>query len=391
VTGPLSGLRIVELAGIGPGPFCGMLLADFGADVIRVERPDAEFDLGNVATRGRRSIAVDLKTPEGAAVVRRLLEDADGLIEGFRPGVTERLGLGPDECLALNPRLVYGRMTGWGQTGPLAATAGHDIDYIAIAGVLHPMGDPDRPPMPPLNLVGDYGGGAMFLAFGMVSAMLHARTTGEGQVVDAAMTEGAAVLAALCYGGLASGIWHNERGVNILDGSAPFYGVYACSDGEFFAIGAAEPHFSDQLLRLLGLRDEDGIWEAWYQREEWPRLRRRVAEVMATRTRAQWTEIFDGTDACAVPVLSMQEAQQHPHNVARQTFVDVGGVVQPAPAPRLSRTPGEVTRAPVHPGADTVEVLRRCGYSPDEIDGLIESGAVGAARVPDPGGAAVHP
>lgn len=373
MSGPLTGVRIVELAGIGPGPFCGMLFADLGAEVIRVERVDASHDTWNVAARGRRSIALDLKTPGGAEVVLKLVATADGLIEGFRPGVTERLGLGPENCHAVNPRLVYGRMTGWGQSGPLAQAAGHDIDYIAIAGALHGTGEPGRPPRPAQNFVGDYGGGAMFLAFGMVSAILHARESGQGQVVDAAMTDGTALLTAVCHGRLTTGAWFDRRGGNIVDGSAPFYGTYECADGEYFAFGAIEPQFTDEMLTLLGLDDDEDLKARWHDRSAWPELRERVAAIVRTRSRDDWESIFDGSDACAAPVLSLTEATKHPHNVARGTFVDIDGIVQPAPAPRFSRTPGEIRGGIAPPGRDSADLLAEIGYTPEEIDTLTQS------------------
>jgi alpha-methylacyl-CoA racemase len=377
MAGPLTGLRIIELAGIGPGPFCGMLFADMGADVVRVERVGSEREDWNVVARGRRSITVDLKSADGLAVVRTLLADADGLIEGFRPGVMERLGLGPDECLELNPRLAYGRMTGWGQTGPLAQMAGHDIDYIAIAGALYGMGDPAQPPRPPQNFLGDYGGGAMFLAFGMLSAIVHARESGRGQVIDAAMTDGTALLSVMTYGRLPAGIWFDQRGGNILDGSAPYYGAYECADGQFYAFGAAEPHFTEKLLAGLGLDGDPEVRAQWYEREHWPRLRERVASIVRTKARAEWETIFDGTDACAVPVLSMVEATKHPHNIARETFIEVDGVVQPGPAPKFSRTPGAVRHGIPRPGADSVAVLAEIGYTEVEIDDLGSRGVIG--------------
>jgi alpha-methylacyl-CoA racemase len=375
--GPLNGLKIVELASIGPGPFCGMLLADLGADVIRVERLGTPYEACSVLTRGRRSIMVDLKLAAGAKLVLDLAARSDGFIEGFRPGVVERLGIGPHECLAVNSRLVYGRMTGWGQSGPLAHTAGHDIDYIAIAGALYGTGEPGRPPIPAWNLVGDYGGGAMFLAFGMVSAILHARQSGHGQVVDVAMTDGTALLTAMFHGRLAAGAWSADRGVNVLDGSAPFYGTYECADGQYIAFGAIEPQFTGELLTLLGLADDPQVRANWYLPTAWPELRTRVAEIIKTRTRSKWAEIFDGTDACAVPVLSLAEAVRHPHNVARETFAEINGVVQPGPAPRFSATPAAVRHGPPRPGEHTAEILRELGCSATEIEQLTEKGVVG--------------
>ena len=376
MAGPLSGVRIVELAGIGPGPFCGMILSDLGAEVIRIDRVGAKHEPWNIAGRGRRSIAVDLKSAAAADVILALVKEADGLIEDYRPGVTERLGLGPDECLAVNPRLAYGRMTGWGQYGPLAHTAGHDVDYIAVSGVLYGMGDPDRPPRPPLNLVGDYGGGAMFLAVGMLSAIMHACQTGQGQVVDAAMTDGSALLGAMCYGRLATGGWSDGRGENVLDGSAPFYGVYQCADGEYMAFGAVESQFTDELLRRLGL-DAPEVRDRWYDPDAWPELRERVAAIVGTKTRSEWTDIFEGTDACAVPVQSLTEATRHPHNVARGTFRDVDGIVQPGPAPRFSETPGDIRGGNPAPGENSIDVLTEAGYAAADIEILHEKGVIG--------------
>jgi len=377
MSGPLTGLRLVEMAGIGPGPFCGMLFADLGADVVRVDRVVAADERWNVAGRGRRSVAVDLKSPAGVEVVLKLVERADGLIEGYRPGVMERIGLGPDDCLAVNPRLAYGRMTGWGQTGPMAQMAGHDIDYLSISGALHGMGDPGQPPRPPQNFVADYGGGAMFLALGMLAAILSAGESGRGQVVDAAMIDGAALLTAVCHGRLTSGAWFDRRGGNILDGSAPFYGAYECADGEYYAFGAVEPQFTDQLLELLGLGDEVDLRERWYDREHWPELRERVAAVVRTRTRSEWDQVFGGTDACAAPVLSLGEAPDHPQHQARDNFLDIDGIVQPAPAPRFSSTPAAVRHANPRPGGDTAAILAELGYSSDEIDNLSEKGTIG--------------
>ena len=341
--GPLKGVRIVEIAGIGPGPFACMMLADHGADVIRVERPNhrsAAFrgtGVQDILNRSRRRISVDLKRPEGIAIVKELVEDADGLVEGFRPGVMERLGLGPEALFEINPRLVYGRMTGWGQDGPYAPAAGHDINYIALSGVLHGIGRPGERPVPPLNLVGDFGGGAMMLAFGMVSAILHARSTGEGQVVDAAMTEGAALLGGLFHANQAQGVWHDERGTNLVDGGAPFYDVYETSDDKFVSIGSIEPQFYGMLRAELGVAD-DPAFDAQMDQSGWPALKERVAALIAQRTRAEWCAAMEGTDICFAPVLSLEEAREHPHNVARRSFVSVDGVPQPAPVPRFSRT-----------------------------------------------------
>ena len=374
MSGPLDGVRVIELAGLGPGPFCGMMLADLGAEVVRVGRPGAAPDPYEVAARGRRTVPVNLKDPRGAEVVLRLAERADALYEGYRPGVAERLGVGPEDCRARNPRLVYGRMTGWGQDGPLASTAGHDIDYIAVAGALHPVGPADAPPPPPLNLIGDFGGGGMLLAFGLVAGILSARATGEGQVVDAAMTDGSALLTAMMHGQLAAGRWTAERQANMLDGAAPFYGTYTCADGEYVAVGAIEPQFTAELLDGLGVPADDPDREAWYDKASWPRLRERVAKVFATRTRDEWVAVFDGSDACVAPVLSLAEAPRHPHNVSRGTFVESHGITQPAPAPRFSATPA--TPGPP-PREATEEVLGAAGYDAAEITELRESGVIG--------------
>ncbi|MBT2441355.1 CoA transferase [Streptomyces sp. ISL-36] len=356
--GPLSAVRVVELAGIGPGPFAAMLLADLGADVVRVDRPggsglgiDPAYDLTN---RNKRSVLVDLKASGGPAAVLDLVERADILIEGYRPGVAERLGVGPDACLARNPKLVYGRMTGWGQDGPLAADAGHDIAYIAITGTLSMIGpDPDGPPTVPANLVGDYAGGSLYLVVGVLAALQHARAHGEGQVVDAAIVDGAAHLATMIHGMLAAGGWQDRRGVNLLDGGCPFYGTYETSDGGYMAVGALEQQFYDQFVRLLGIED---IAPARKDFGRWAELRTAVADRFRTRTREEWTAVFAGTDACVAPVLSLREAPAHPHLAARATFVHHGGLTQPAPAPRFSATPGAVRSGPALPGADTDEV-----------------------------------
>jgi alpha-methylacyl-CoA racemase len=380
-SGPLTGLRVVELSGIGPAPFCAMVLADFGAEVIRVDRAsavrggDPAVPPPHAYNRGRRSIAVDLKHPEGVATVLRMVDGADALIEGFRPGVTERLGVGPDVCLARNPRLVYGRMTGWGQDGPNAPMAGHDINYIALAGALHPIGRRGQGPVPPLNLVGDFGGGGMLLALGVCAALVDAGRSGKGQVVDASMVDGAALLTTMIHAFLALGIWTDERGVNSLDGAAPYYDAYETADGKYVSVGSIEPQFYAELLRLTGLSD-DPDFARQDDRAQWPVLKSRLAAVFKTRTRAEWCELMDGTDVCFAPVLSLREAAEHPHNVARGTFVDVGGVMQPAPAPRFSRTPALVQRPPAHDGQHTDEVLRDWGFSGEEIGKLRQSGAV---------------
>jgi len=381
VSGPLRGVRVVELAGIGPGPFAAMVLSDLGADVVRIDRAQAVFGGDpdqpprDILNRGRRSIGVDLKHPDGVETVLRLVESADALIEGFRPGVTERLGLGPDVCLARNPRLTYGRMTGWGQDGPYALAAGHDINYIAMAGALDPIGRAGGPPTPPLNLVGDFGGGAMFLALGVVSAVLEARSSGQGQVVDVAMVDGAALLMSMFHSFIASGLWSRERGTNLLDTGAAFYDVFECSDGRHVAIGAIEPQFYAELRRLTGL-DKDPELDAQMDRARWPEMKEKFAAVFRTRTRDEWCALMEHTDACFAPVLSMAEAPTHPHNVARGTFTEVAGVMQAAPAPRFSRTPGSIDRPPAHAGQHTDEALADWGFGADEITKLREVGAV---------------
>jgi alpha-methylacyl-CoA racemase len=382
--GPLAGYRIVEMAGIGPAPFAAMLLADMGAEVIRVDRREAA-DLGvpgrepkfDVLLRGRRSIAVDVKAEAGREVVKRLTARADAIVEGFRPGVMERLGLGPDVLLAINPKLVFGRMTGFGQDGPLAQAAGHDIDYIALAGVLHAIGRKGEAPLPPLNLVGDFGGGGMFLAFGVVCALLEAQRSGNGQVVDAAMVDGSAALMALIYGLFSQGTWKDERGVNILDTGAPWYDTYRTKDGKWLAVGAIERRFYEEFVERLGLKLGDLLRQ--HDRGGWPDLRRRFAEAIAARTRDEWERIFEGSDACVAPVLALGEVADHPHNKARGTFVTRDGVLQPAPAPRFSRTLPEMGPAPRPPGADTEVVLADFGFSAAEIAQLKEAGAVGMA------------
>jgi alpha-methylacyl-CoA racemase len=363
--GPLAGVRIVEIAGIGPGPFCAMMLADMGADVIRVDRAgqvrggDPDAPPGDIMNRGRRSVGVDLKSPDGVETVLRLVEQSDGLIEGFRPGVAERLGIGPDVCLERKPSLAYGRMTGWGQEGPYAPTAGHDINYIALAGALEPLGRRGQGPVPPLNLVGDFGGGGMYLAFGMVCAILEARGSGRGQVVDAAMVDGAASLMTFFHGFRAMGIWNDERGTNMLDTGAHYYDVYECRDGAYVSIGSIEPQFYAELLRLTGLAA--GELPDQNDQARWPELKERLRAVFRTRSRDQWCEIMEGTDVCFAPVLTMDEAPRHPHLAGRETFVEIAGVVQPAPAPRFSRTPGAIRRPPAHPGQHSAEIRRELG------------------------------
>lgn len=373
--GPLKGVRVVEMAGIGPGPFCGMLLADMGADVLRIDRKTANAlpVEDPVTARGRRSVALDLKQPAGVETVLQLVEQADILIEGYRPGVMERLGLGPETCLERNPRLVYGRMTGWGQDGPLAHAAGHDLNYIALAGALHGIGRPGERPVPPLNLVGDYGGGAMMLAFGVVCAALEARQSGQGQVVDAAMTDGTALLLSLFHGLKAQGVWSNERGTNLLDGGAPFYDTYTCADGQHISIGALEPQFYRELLERIGLSDDPDCAEQM-NRKSWPAMRARFEAVFANRTRQEWCDILEGTDVCFAPVLDMDEAPEHPHHAARGTFVEHDGMTQAAPAPRFSRTRAELTTGARKPGQDTDTALADWGIDPGVISELHEQG-----------------
>jgi alpha-methylacyl-CoA racemase len=383
-SGPLSGTKIIELAGIGPGPYAAMLLADAGAQVIRLERaaPGApERAAGSsgpywdVSNRSRASVGIDLKHPDAIDLVLRLVEQADGLIEGFRPGVAERLGLGPDACWAHNAGLVYGRMTGWGQDGPMATTAGHDINYIAISGALWPIGRAGELPVPPLNLVGDFGGGGMLLAFGMVAALLEAARSGRGQVVDAAMVDGSASLMTMIYAVHQSGMWSEQRAANVLDTGAPHYEVYETADGKYFAVGALETQFYAELLAGLGLAGDPTMLEQ-SDKAAWPAMKERFAAVFSTKTRDEWTAIFEGTDACAAPVLSPWEAPLHPHNKARSTFVEVEGVVQPAPAPRFSRTPSAISRPPSPPGADTVSGLVEWGIDDGTVAKLRESGAL---------------
>ena len=378
MSGPLDRMVVVELAGLGPAPFCGMVLADLGAEVIRVDRRGGTAlpvgsDGADLLNRGKKSVAVDLKTADGAEVVLRLVDSADALVEGFRPGVAERLGVGPETCLARNPGLVYGRMTGWGQEGPMSAMAGHDIDYIALSGALHSIGPSERP-IPPLNLVADFGGGGMMLALGVLAAIIRVRIGGVGQVVDASMVDGSALLMASHHGLLADGWWTEGRETNLLDGGAPFYTTYETTDGGHVAVGALEPQFFAALTDGLGL--DPARVGPQYDRDRWPEVRRLFAERFATRTRDDWAEHFEGTDACVAPVLSMTEARGHGHNVARGTFVEVGGVSQPAPAPRFSATPAEIDRSPPSPGSDDDEVLTAAGFSPEEIVMLRESGAI---------------
>jgi alpha-methylacyl-CoA racemase len=373
--GPLSGIRVLEFEAIGPGPFAGMLLADMGADVLVIDRPESS-DLGlererwyDVMMRGKRSVTVDLKSNKEPAL--ELIARADALIEGFRPGVMERLGLGPDIALARNPKLIYGRMTGWGQDGPLAARAGHDLNYIALAGVLHAFGRRGEAPVPPLNLIGDFGGGGMLLGFGIACALLEAGRSGKGQVVDAAMVEGASLLAAMFSGFLASKTWSEERGVNILDTGAPWYDVYETKDGTYVSIGAIEARFYDALLDKLALKDLPQ-----HDRARWPQMRDTFQKAFKSRTRDEWSRVFEGSDACFAPVLTFSEAREHPHNRARNAFVEVANVKQPAPAPRFSRTPGAIAHPAPELGGDTSAVLAEAGYSEADIAKLSETGAV---------------
>ena len=378
--GPLQGLRVIELASIGPGPMCAMLLADMGADVVRVDRTepsglgvpiDKRFE---VTGRSRRSVALDLKNPAGRDAVLRLVERADVLIEGFRPGVAEKLGLGPGDCRARNPRLVYGRMTGFGQTGPLAQAAGHDLNYIALTGALDAIGPAGAKPVPPLNLVGDYGGGALYLAMGLLAALHERQSSGCGQVVDAAMVDGAASLMSIFYGLHAGGRWGEPRGENLLDGGAPFYDTYETADGRHVSIGALEPKFFAELVQRIGL---DARFVArQYDRRAWPELRAALAAALRSKTRAEWCALLEGTDACVAPVLDMDEAPDHPHNQARATFTTVDDVIQPAPAPRLSRTPAAIQGPPPEPGADTEAVLLDWGFAEMEVATLRAAGAI---------------
>lgn len=382
MAGPLTGHRIIEIAGIGPGPFAAMLLADLGAEVIRVERagavrgPAPDGPAGDVSLRGRRNIAIDLKHPDGVATLLDLVGSADALIEGFRPGVMERLGIGPDECMARNPKLVFGRMTGWGQTGPYAQAAGHDINYISLAGALAHYGRAGEAPVPPLNMVGDFGGGGMFLALGVVAAILEASGSGRGQVVDTAMVDGTAVLMTMFWSMKASGFFNEDaRGTNLLDTGAHFYDVYECSDGRYISIGSIEPQFYAELMRLTGLEGDDQFGRQM-DASQWPELKVRIAELFKTKTCDEWCELMEMTDVCFAPVLTMSEAAQHPHNVERGTFIELGGVPQPAPAPRFSRTTAEVTGLPAHAGQHSRDILADLGVDADRIGALIESGAV---------------
>ncbi len=386
MAGPLTGYRIIEIAGIGPGPFAAMLLADMGAEVVRVERAGAvrgplpegaHFD---VLLRGRRNVAIDLKHPDGVEALLTLVESADALIEGFRPGVMERLGIGPDDCLARNPKLVFGRMTGWGQEGPYSQAAGHDINYISLAGALAHFGRAGEAPVPPLNMVGDFGGGGMFLAYGVVCALLESQRSGQGQVVDTAMVDGAAVLMSMFWAFRSIGMHdENARGTNLLDTGAHFYDVYRCSDGNYISVGSIEPQFYAELLRLTGLEGDEQFAKQM-DKAEWPALKSRLTEVFAQKSRAEWCEIMEATDVCFAPVLTMGEAAEHPHNVERNTFIDIAGTTQPAPAPRFSRTVPEVSMPPAFAGSHTRDVLADWGVGVELIDSWESSGAIKQAR-----------
>lgn len=378
--GPLASLKIIEFAGIGPGPFAGMLLSDLGADVIRIDRKGGGRGgaPSDITSRGRRSVALDLKNPAAVETCLKLMESADVVFEGFRPGVMERLGLGPDVVLKRNPKIVYGRMTGWGQTGPYAQAAGHDMNYIAITGALHAIGTKDKP-VPPLNLVGDFGGGALYLAFGILAAVINARQTGEGQVVDCAMSDGAASLMSMFYGFKAAGIWKEERRANMLDGGAHFYDTYQCSDGKWVSIGSIEPQFYALLMEKTGIKDPE--FARQMDRDAWPALREKLAAVIATKTRDEWTALMGATDVCFAPVLDLDEAPKHEHNAARKTFVELAGVTQPAPAPRFSATPGAIQGPPPRIGQHDREALSDWGFSASDIDSLAKAGALGLETV----------
>ena len=377
--GPLSGKRIIEIAGIGPGPFCAMLLSDLGAEVIRVDRastvadelPDLpSLDLLN---RGRRSIGIDLKDPNGVEIVLKLIESSDALIEGFRPGVAERLGIGPEDCLTRNPKLIYGRMTGWGQYGSYSSMAGHDINYIALSGVLGMIGRKDEKPVPPVNLIGDFGGGGMILALGVCAALVEVASSGKGQVIDAAMTDGSALLATMVHSFKAMGIW-GDRGTNLLDTGAPFYDVFECSDGKFISIGSIEPQFYSELLRITGLDQQENPKQM--DRQSWDEMKSKIASAIKSKSREEWENLMEGTDVCFAPVLTIDEAYDHPHNLERNTFIEVAGVKQPAPAPRFSRTPASITSPPPHPGEHTEEILLDSGFTISEISSLREQNVI---------------
>lgn len=374
--GPLKGLKIIEMAGIGPGPFCGMVLADLGVEIIRVDRASAigTGSKQDAANRGKKSIAVDLKSEEGVEVVLKLVETADAIFEGFRPGVMERLGLGPDVCLERNERIVFGRMTGWGQEGPLANAAGHDINYISLTGALAAIGRPGSPPVPPLNLIGDFGGGGMLLALGLLAALLESKESKKGQVVDAAMTDGSALLMTMIYSMYSSGMWKTSMGSNLLDGGSHFYDTYECKDGKFISLGSIEPQFYALLCQIAEL--DESIFGKQMSRDSWPEQKEAIKIIILDKTRDEWCELMEGTDVCFAPVLDMSEAPKHPHNVERKTFIDLEGVTQPAPAPRFSRTEPEVVSSPSIVGEHTDEVLTSIGFSDEDINTLKTSGAV---------------
>jgi|TARA_B100000809_G_scaffold108471_1_gene106946 alpha-methylacyl-CoA racemase len=374
--GPLKGLKIIEMAGIGPGPFCGMVLADLGAKIIRVDRASAigTGSKQDAANRGKKSIAVDLKSEEGVEVVLKLVETADAIFEGFRPGVMERLGLGPDVCSERNERIVFGRMTGWGQEGPLANAAGHDINYISLTGALAAIGRPGSPPVPPLNLIGDFGGGGMLLALGLLAALLESKESKKGQVVDAAMTDGSALLMTMIYSMYSSGMWKTSMGSNLLDGGSHFYDTYECKDGKFISLGSIEPQFYALLCQIAEL--DESIFGKQMSRDSWPEQKEAIKKIILDKTRDEWCELMEGTDVCFAPVLDMSEAPKHPHNVERKTFIDLEGVTQPAPAPRFSRTEPEVVSSPSVVGEHTDEVLTSIGFSDEDINTLKTSGAV---------------
>jgi len=374
--GPLKGLKIIEMAGIGPGPFCGMVLADLGAEIIKVDRASA-IGTGSkqeASNRGKKSIAVDLKSEEGVEVVFKLVEKADAIFEGFRPGVMERLGLGPNDCLKRNERIVFGRMTGWGQEGPLAKAAGHDINYISLSGALAAIGRPGSPPVPPLNLVGDFGGGGMLLALGLVAALFESKQSKKGQVVDAAMTDGSALLMTMIYTMQSLGMWKTTLGSNLLDGGSHFYDTYECEDGKFISIGSIEPQFYELLCQIAGL--DKSIFGKQMSRDSWPKQKEEIKKIFLNKTRDEWCELMEGTDICFAPVLDMSEAPKHPHNIERKTFIELEGVTQPAPAPRFSRTEPEISSSPSVVGENTDEVLISMGFSQEDIDSLKISGAV---------------
>ena len=374
--GPLKGLQIIEMAGIGPAPFCGMVLSDLGANVIRVDRVTSAGSVSRqeASNRGKKSIAVDLKTPKGIEIVLNLVEASDAIFEGFRPGVMEKLGLGPDVCLQKNKKIVFGRMTGWGQEGPLAFAAGHDINYISLSGVLATIGRPGAPPVPPLNLIGDYGGGGMLLALGLVAALFETKSSGKGQVIDAAMVDGSALLMTMIYTMRGMGLWKDSLGSNFLDGGAHFYDTYECKDGKFISIASIEPKFYQLLREITPL--EDSIFDDQLSRESWPEQKKALKEIFLKKTQQEWCDLMEGTDICFAPVLNMAEAPEHPHNKARGTFIELEGIVQPAPAPRFSRTVPEVYPAPAYVGEHTEEVLKSIGMQDSDIEDLKASGEV---------------